>query len=133
MWKKLVVIATSDMSRVGGYRQVGVPITENGSYVDNSTSTPYRPRETVAFTEGERYAASTVHSPARGLATAPSVALFQPPEPSISGDLSGASARPPLCGVDAGQCAPRPQMFRSADARGSAGHSLSGPDADHAR
>ena len=25
-----------------------------GSYVDNSTSTPYRPRETVASTEGER-------------------------------------------------------------------------------
>ena len=38
-----------------------------------------------------------------------------------------------VCGVDAGQCAPRPQMLRSADARGSAGHSLSGPDADRAR
>src|SRR4030095_5272702 len=84
-----------------------------GSYVDNSTSTPYRPRETVAYIEGERYAASTVHSPARGLPTPPSVALFQSPEPSINCDLSGASARPPLCGVDAGQCAPRPQMFRS--------------------
>src|SRR4030095_7665625 len=107
--------------------------THFGSYVDNSTSTPYRPRETVAYTEGERYAASTVHSPARGLPTAPSVALFQSPEPSINCALSGASAPPPLCGVDAGQCAPRPQMFRSADARGSAGHSLSGPDADQPR
>ena len=56
--------------------------THFGSYVDNSTSTPYRPRETVAYTEGERYAASTAHPPARGLPTAPSVALFQSPEPS---------------------------------------------------
>ena len=38
-----------------------------------------------------------------------------------------------LCAVDAGQCAPCPQMFRGADARGPADHPLSGSDPDHAR
>ena len=60
----------------------------HGSYVDNSTSTPYRLRETVAYTEGERYAASTAHPPARGLPTAPSVAFFQSPEPRMDRGLS---------------------------------------------
>src|SRR5262249_17746927 len=34
-------------------------LTHFASYVDNRTSTPYRPRDTVASEEGERYATST--------------------------------------------------------------------------
>src|SRR5215217_7299037 len=51
------------MLSIGGYRHVGAPITENGSYIDNLTSTPYRPWETVAYGEGERYAVLTVPWP----------------------------------------------------------------------
>src|SRR5215467_3211570 len=118
---------------VGGDHNCGMGGTENNGYVDNLPSTPYRPRETMAYTEGERYAASTAHPPARGLPTAPSGALSQSPEPSMDRVLSRASARSPLCGGDAGPCPARPQMFRSAHARGPARHPLCGPDADHAR
>src|SRR4029434_5287676 len=108
-------------------------IADNAGYVDNLPSTPYRPRETMASTEGERYAASTAHPPTRGLPTAPSGALSQSPEPSMGRVLSRVSARSPVCGGDAGPCPPRPQRFRRAHARGPAGHPVSGPDAEHAR
>src|SRR6266481_6277586 len=58
-------------------------LTHFASYVDNLLSTPYRPRDTVAYTEGERYAESTAPPPPRGLPASPSVALFQSPEPRV--------------------------------------------------
>src|SRR2546425_5701428 len=91
---------------------------DNGSYVDNLPSTPYHPQDTVASGEGERYAESTHHPRGPRLPAAPSVALFESAEPSVGHDVSGPSARPPLCVGDAGPCAPRPHMFCGADARG---------------
>jgi hypothetical protein len=35
---------------------VSEPIADFSGYVDNPTSTPYRPRDTVVHAEGERYA-----------------------------------------------------------------------------
>src|SRR5438309_1476043 len=102
------------------------------SYVDNPISTPYRPRETVASGEGERFATSTVHPYVPHIPTAPSVAFFQSPQPTLDWGLSGLFALPPLCVVDTGRCAPRPQMFCGADARGPSGHPLSGSDPNHA-
>src|SRR5205823_6745588 len=91
-----------------------------------------RPRDPVASTEGERYPQPTPPPPPPRLPAAPSVPLFQPPEPRVGRGLSPPSARPPLCVVDAGQCAPRPQKFCRADARGPSGRPLSGPDTDYA-
>jgi hypothetical protein len=104
--------------------------THNGSYVDNRPSTPYHPQDTVASGEGERYAESTNHPSGPRLPAAPSVALFESAEPSVGRDLSGPSACPPLGVVDAGRRPPRPHMCGGADARGPAGHPLSGPHAD---
>src|SRR5215216_6777860 len=106
--------------------------THFASYVDNRTSTPYRPRETVASTEGERYATSTAHPYTPHLSAAPSVRVFESPEPRLDRRLSHPSAHPPLCPVNAGRRPPRPQMFCGADARGPSGAPLSGPDPDHA-
>src|SRR4029434_2495691 len=62
------------------------------SYVDNWTSTPYRPRDTVASEEGERYATSTAHPSTPHLSAAPSVCVFESPEPTLDRRLSHPSA-----------------------------------------
>ena len=71
---------------------------------------------------------------APGLPAAPSVALFQSPEPSTGSRPISPICAPATMRLSTQDSAPpRPQMFRGADARGPAGHPLSGPDADHAR
>src|SRR5215813_5134666 len=82
----------------------GIPtrISVNNGYVDNPPSTPYRPQETVAHGEGERYAASTAHPSTPGVPAAPAVAFLQYRQPRLGGRLSGPPACPPLCPHDAG-------------------------------
>src|SRR6516165_2559860 len=56
-------------------------ISHNGCYVDNPCSTPYPPRETVAYGKGERYGGALYHSSTAGVPAAQSVALFESTEP----------------------------------------------------
>src|SRR6266516_1922637 len=107
-------------------------ISHVSGYVDNPRSTLYCPRETVAHGEGERYGGTIFHPSAPGISAAQSVALFQCPEPRRDRGLSGPSARPPLCVVDAGSHHSRSQKLRRPHAGGSAGRALCGPYADHA-
>jgi len=50
-------------------------------YVDNLYSTPYPPRETVAYGEGERYGGALCHPSTPGIPAAQSVALCESAEP----------------------------------------------------
>ena len=53
-------------------------ITEFSGYVDNLYSTPYPPRETVAYGEGERYGRATSHPSAPGVPATPAAGDVQP-------------------------------------------------------
>src|SRR5712691_2054947 len=57
-------------------RRWGFSISQNGGYVDNPCSTPYPPRETVAYGKGERYGGACCHPSTPGIPAAQSIALF---------------------------------------------------------
>src|SRR5207248_7987682 len=87
-----------------------------GGYVDNPCSTPYPPRETVAYGKGERYGEALCHPSVPRIPTAQSVALFESPEPRRDRRLFGVSTCAPLCPRDVGRHHPRPQKLRGPDA-----------------
>jgi hypothetical protein len=51
-------------------------ISHNSGYVDNPTSTPYRPQETFMWKEGERYGGTTAHPKTPGIPATQPLGLF---------------------------------------------------------
>src|SRR6266436_10241760 len=105
--------------------------SQNNSYVDNLCSTPYPPRETVAYGEGERYGGTTGHPSAPGIPAAPAAGDVESCQSRLDCGLSRPPARAALRAVGAGRHPPRPEKFCGPHARGTPGRPVCGPDPDH--
>src|SRR5262249_44450045 len=105
-------------------------ISHSGGYVDNPCSTPYPPRETVAYGKGEKYGGALCPPSTPGVPPAQAVALCESAEPPRDCRLFGLSTCASLWPRNAGRHHPCPQEFHGSPAGGPPDHARARPDAD---